>query len=440
MLSTLLCFEKIALVGGLLHTMVPGAPPVAGTILIDHGLIEAVGPDVAVPAGATRIPTDGMHVIPGLIDGMVSFDADHDRLYLSSGVTFVRETGGDLTHMLAERDSQARDRNPGPSLWIAGAVLDGAPPSTRSAVVMTTREEAVDKASRMLDVATGAVDYFAVHLGLPEPAWKAVIDFAHKQQTRRQVWGPLPRGIALEQALAAGQDGLFHLDGLLPAGRTWTSVTAEELAAVAKRVGEAHMAVTPTLALYASRLMKPADQPPELKYLGPIQVAQWLFDLEQRRAVFNDPRKPDLLQQNLLELNQRIALVKALHANHVTLVPGSCSGLAPWLMPGEALLHELILRAGSVGISKPEVLALATRGSAERIGALGQHGTLEAGKWADLVVTKADPEHELATLANPVWVVIRGRTLSANALEDLRGQLAKRQKELQALALKPLNL
>ncbi len=440
MLSTLPLLEKVALVGGLLHTMVPGAAPVAGTILIDHGLIEAIGPDVALPAGTTPINIAGKHVVPGLIDGMVSFDPDHDRLYLSCGVTLVRETGGDLTQMLAERDYQARDRNPGPALWIAGAVLDGAQPATRSAVVMTTREEAVDKASRMLDPETGCVDYFAVHLGLPEAAWKAVIDFGHKQQTPRQVWGPLPRGITLEQALAAGQDGLFHLDALLPAGKQWGSVTSEELAAVAKRVGESHMAVTPTLALYASRLRPPAEHPPELKYLGPIQVAQWQLDLAQRRALFTDPAKPGLLEQNLAELKTRTALVKALHENHVALVPGSCSGLAPWLLPGEALIDELCLWAGSVGMNPSEVLMLATRGSAERIGVLAKHGTLEKDKWADLIVTNEDPEKDLKTLHEPAWVVVRGRTLSAAALEDLRGKLAKRQKELQALALKPLVL
>ena len=443
MLSTLLFLplvEKVALVGGLLHTMVPGAAPVAGTILIDSGMIEAIGANVELPAGTRRIEIAGKHVIPGLTDGMVSFDADHDRLYLSCGVTFVRETGGDLTQMLAERDSQARDRNPGPALWIAGAVLDGNPPVTRSAVVMTTREEAVDKASRMLDTTTGSVDYFATHLGLPEPAWKAVIDFAHKQPAHCQVWGPLPRGITLEQALAAGQDGLFYLEGLLPAGKTWTSVTAEELAAVAKRVGEAHMAVTPTLALYASRLLAPADKPPELKYLGPIQVAQWQLDFAQRQALFTDPNKPDLLKHNLEELKQRIALLTALYENHVTLVPGSCCGLAPWLMPGEALLDELSLWAGNAGIPLPEVLAMATRGSAERIGALALHGTLEKGKWADLVVTDADPTKDLRTLRKPAWVVVRGRPLSAAEIEDMLGQLAKRQKQLQALAMKPLQL
>jgi imidazolonepropionase-like amidohydrolase len=82
MLHTLVLLEKIALVGGLLHSMVPGAPPAVGTILIDHGLIEAVGPKVVVPADAKVYDLAGKHVLPGLVDAMVNFDPDHDLLYL----------------------------------------------------------------------------------------------------------------------------------------------------------------------------------------------------------------------------------------------------------------------------------------------------------------------------------------------------------------------
>jgi len=440
MIPSLLLIQKVALVGGTLHTMVPGAAPAVGTILIDYGLIEAIGPDVKLPAEAKQIQLKGKHVIPGLIDGMVNFDPDQDRLYLSCGVTLVRETGADLTQMLAERDTYARDRSPGPALWIAGAILDGAPPSTLAAIVMTTREEAVDKASRLLNSDAGdPIDYFSYYPGLPPDAWKAVIELAHRSTPPRQVWGMLPRGLTLEDALKAGQDGLFHIDFLLPAGKAWKDVTDAEIEAIAARVGESRLAVTPTLALYAKRLLRPPEKPPELKYIGPIQVQQWLADVEQRRAYFQS--KPEAVEQGLNELKRKLALLKALHQHKVALVPGSGCGMAPWLMPGEALLDELSLWTGqSVGISQAEALMLATRGSAERIGALRTRGTLENGKWADLVVTSADPEKDLATLRQPDYVAVRGRMLSGSELEALLGNLAERQKELQALAFKPLAL
>ncbi len=439
MLHALLLLEKIALVGGLVHSLVPGQAPHPATILLDRGLIEAVGPDVKIPADARRVDVTGLHIVPGLIDGMVSFDPDYDRLYLSNGVTCVRETGANLTQIVAERDTLARERNPGPSLWIAGAVIDGNPPATRSATVMVSADEAEEKGKRLIDPeAPFHIDYFSTFVGLPEPAWRKLIELGHAQQRPVQLWGPLPRGITLEQALAAGQDGLFHLDALLPPGKDWNQISDEELAAIAKRVGQSKLAVTPTLALYAKRLIAPPENAPQLAYLGPIQVAIWLADREKRRAFFTT--NPDKVAEGAAAFGKQAKLVRLLHENKVALVPGSGSGLAPWLFPGEALLDELSLWVASAGFSPSEAVRAATQASAQRLGMSAQRGTLEAGKSADLVITKGDPEVDLKLYHQPEYVVVRGRVLSAAELEALRGDLEARQKRLQTLCFQPLQL
>lgn len=440
MLHALFLLEKIALVGGLVHSMLPGAKPMPATILIDRGLIEAVGRDVPVPKDARVIDLAGKHVLPGLIDGMVSFDADYDRLYLSCGVTCVRETGADRTQIIAERDTLARDRNPGPSLWIAGAVIDGNPPATRSAVVITSAEEAADKGSRLIDPqGTECIDYFSSFVGLPEPAWAALITLGHRQQRPVQLWGPLPRGVGLEKALATGQDGLFHLDALLPAGKDWNAVSDEELAAVAKRIGQSKLAITPTLALYAKRLVPPPEHPEALmRHLGPFQAAIWLADAGKRRAYFN--ANPDKLAEGAQAFAKQARLVELLHKEHVALVPGSGSGLAPWLFPGESLLDELSLWVSKAGFSTAEALAAATRGSAQQLGFLDRRGTIEPGRSADLVVCGGNPEQDLELLHDPEWVVVRGRALPAAELAALAEDLARRQLELQSLSFQPLKL
>jgi imidazolonepropionase-like amidohydrolase len=57
----------LAIVGG---TVVPvvGPPIEAGTVLVEGGLITAVGADVAVPEGATVIDATGKHVLPGFLE------------------------------------------------------------------------------------------------------------------------------------------------------------------------------------------------------------------------------------------------------------------------------------------------------------------------------------------------------------------------------------
>lgn len=57
----------IAIVGGTVHTMT-GAAMENGTVLFDRGKLVAVGRDVTLPEGTTRIDAKGKHVYPGLID------------------------------------------------------------------------------------------------------------------------------------------------------------------------------------------------------------------------------------------------------------------------------------------------------------------------------------------------------------------------------------
>lgn len=62
---------RIALVGGRVYP-VSGAPIDNGTVLINGDTIEAVGANLAVPAGYTRISVTGQSVFPGLINASTS--------------------------------------------------------------------------------------------------------------------------------------------------------------------------------------------------------------------------------------------------------------------------------------------------------------------------------------------------------------------------------
>ncbi|MDH5283733.1 MAG: amidohydrolase, partial [Gemmatimonadota bacterium] len=59
--------QTIAITGGKVFP-VTGPPLDGGTVLIRDGRIVAVGADVAIPAGATRIDATGKWVTPGLVD------------------------------------------------------------------------------------------------------------------------------------------------------------------------------------------------------------------------------------------------------------------------------------------------------------------------------------------------------------------------------------
>jgi imidazolonepropionase-like amidohydrolase len=122
-----------------------GAPIQDGVVLIAGERIVAVGPrsEVAVPPGTTVIDTEGMSVLPGLMDMHVHLmilghaDYEHwDKTYIArfrdeimpiaakqllmSGITTVRDLGAPLEDSIAVKKKIERGEIPGPRLFVSG--------------------------------------------------------------------------------------------------------------------------------------------------------------------------------------------------------------------------------------------------------------------------------------------------------------------------------
>ena len=59
--------EPVALQGATIHTVTSGVIE-NGTIVLENGVITAIGTDVDIPAGARVVDATGKHIYPGLID------------------------------------------------------------------------------------------------------------------------------------------------------------------------------------------------------------------------------------------------------------------------------------------------------------------------------------------------------------------------------------
>lgn len=79
--------QTVALVGGTVHTAA-GPAIEHGTVLLRDGRIAAVGRDVPIPAGATRIDVTGKIVTPGLFLGASTLGV---KLFETGGVADTRE-------------------------------------------------------------------------------------------------------------------------------------------------------------------------------------------------------------------------------------------------------------------------------------------------------------------------------------------------------------
>ena len=74
------------------------------------------------------------------------------------------------------------------------------------------------------------------------------------------------------------------------------------------------------------------------------------------------------------------------------------------------------------GLEPMHVLALATRNGAELLRENSKFGTIEPGKFADIIVVNGNPLTNMMALRDPPWVIKEGKILKENGkLVEPRG-------------------
>lgn len=440
-LCVLLLSEAVLFVGGTVHSMTPGEAPRLADVLVEEGRIVRVEPGIVGEAGVRRVDCTGKHLLPGLIDAYVSFDAHHDAYYTAAGITTVRDLGGEQTRLLTERLPEARDRTPGPFLVTAGALLDGEPPATPTAGIVRNADQA---ATLVPLLAQNGADFISIHQRLNEEAYAAILDLAHGNEL--SVWGPRPLGVTFDRSRELGQDGYVGLDALLDAGTAWhvtEDVTAHEanLVRQAGRAGKAGVAVVPMLRASAVRTQAPSEQQRRaLDSLDQDYERWWNADWEARRGLVENDEVRAYLEQTA-ERQRRFLSELIRTGGHP--LPGSASP-NPWLAPGRALIEELFEWRGAF-VPNQRILECVTFRAAAALGQGGQRGELAPDRVADIVVVDADPLVQLETLMKPQVVCVRGQVLDRVLLDDLvttaqREAAERKTAQSRALEVAPLEL
>ncbi len=90
----------------------------------------------------------------------------------------------------------------------------------------------------------------------------------------------------------------------------------------------------------------------------------------------------------------------------VKVVFGTDAGTAPWTEVNEAEEFAFETR---LGMSPIEAIRSATSLAAELLGVAGEAGTLEAGKWADIIAVRGDPLADVSTLTGVDFVMKSGQ-------------------------------
>ncbi len=400
------------------------------TVVVDNGLITAVGPSASTPApaGAQIIDGAGKTLSPGLWDSHQHFGDDSSGpLLLSLGVTSVRDPGNNNALTLARAKRRADGELLSPKVY-PSVLIDGKGPYTAQvASVATTRDEAiaiVDKAK--------ADGFLAIKFyGTFNPAWVAETA-AEAHKLGLHVHGHLPAGMRPTDAIADGYDEITHIYFVMMQAMPDSVVTKSN--GIARMMGpgmyakDVDLNAEPMKSLIATMAAKKITSDPTLVVVESLLVPD-NGDISAAYAPFVGTLPPAVergFRQGGLALPagytradfrasfaKLVALVGALHKAGVPIVAGTDGS-------GMELVRELELYV-QAGFTPSEALAAATIVPAHLVGVDDRTGSIAVGKAADLVLVEGDPSKTIGDLRHTRIVMMDGKLMDADALRAAGG-------------------
>lgn len=402
-----------------------GKPPVPNAALVvTDGRIRYAGPGAVakVPADATTLDLSGKYVMPGIINlhghignviGLVQdpknftrANVEHNlKTYASYGVTSMISMGSDQDLSFQIRAEERAGRPQYTRLFTAGRGFTGKAGYPTSAPGMKGVPFEVENAAEVRkdvewladkkvdEVKIWVDDHFGKERKIPMDLSKDIIQEAHKHGLK--VGAHI---FYLEDArglVEAGLDGLAHSIRDKPVD--------DAMIALMKKKGAWQQAATLTREMSSFAFANPPawlDDPFFKRSVTPDVIAT--LKTPGQKAVASDPRF-----QTAFEVAKKN--LKRLVDAGVKVGFGTDTG-PPGRFPG-FFEHLEMQYMADAGLTPMQIIQMATRNSAEFLGAKDL-GTLENGKWADLIVLSKNPLDDIRNTRTIESVMIAGRKVN----------------------------
>jgi imidazolonepropionase-like amidohydrolase len=408
------------------------------TVIIENGRIAAVVPASAaqVPVGARTLDLGGHTVVPGFV-GMhnhtfyttrgrsVQLQFSAPRLYLATGITTARTTGGTSPyHEINMKRGIERGEIPGPRMHLTGPYLTGPGGAATMAQIGSA-----DEARRIVNYwADEGVTWFKAYTDISREALGAAIEAAHKRGLK--FTGHLC-SVSFREAVALGIDnlehGLFtnsdyvknrvpdHCSAEMRTSLLNVAMDGPEVQQTIREMVSHNVAMSSTLAVY--ELSYP-DRPPledrVLEALAPEAREEYLSTRKETSARAAQSTMPELFRR--AQAFER-AFVKAGGLLGAGVDPTGTGGALPGF--GDQRNFELLIEAG---FSPLEAIQIMTLNGAKILGVDNDLGSVTPGKRADLVVIRGNPIASPAEIRNVTTVFKDGVGYdSAKLLASVKG-------------------
>ncbi|MGQ0640432.1 MAG: amidohydrolase family protein, partial [Gemmatimonadaceae bacterium] len=412
----------LALVGGRVLDGYGGPPIENGVVLVAGERIVAVGrqDQVQIPAGVQTIDTNGMTVLPGLIDMHVHLQilghGDYKRwndLYgtqnarlvmpiaarqlLMAGVTSARDLGAPPKDILEVKRRIAAGEIPGPRLFVSGPFLQRAAYEEYEKDFRWAVNGAEDAKAKVEQIAQMGVDVIKLidQDQLSDAEIRAIVETAHR--LGKPVVAHAHRMEEIRRGLRFGVDNFEHT-GL----GTAPGYPEDVLQGMRERNTSLYWTptISPLYTMYAAgqSFAERLDDPAWREGM-PKEMAD-----EIRRSLDAIPHLPyyALFPSRIPILPHKF---QQLRSTGVRLLIGTDAGI-PSNFHNDATWREMV-KWVELGVSPMETIQSATLWAARALRAEDRIGVLAAARYADVIAVRGDPLSDM-TVMRDVRIVVQG--------------------------------
>lgn len=393
------------------------------TVVIKENKIHSI--NKPIPKNATIIDGTDKWLIPGLIDmhvhnlassspfviyptkgPLVNYDTqDLMTLYVANGVTTVFELSARPEH-IGQRNEITRGDVIGPRMALA-ALIDG-----KNANMTATNPSEGRQAVR---IAKGEqYEFIKVYSKLNEETFKAIIDEAQLQKMK--VVGHIPNifeGKPAKDFFIPHFGLIAHAEELSKQTNDYSYEKAQEFARLAK---QNNTWLIPNLTnmesiIKQAKSLENIQNLPSFKYVHPLMQSKWITSNSHYSA------SDELIKYFQKQLDFHELIVKAFKENNVPMVTGTDAGISG-IVWGFSLHNELKLLV-EAGLTNEEALASATRLGAEWLEIGDKIGTIETGKFADLILLDGNPLEIISNTSKISGVFVNGKWIDKNKINAM---------------------
>lgn len=437
--------------------MTSGQPKPDMTVIISGNRVGRIGKNIKVPKNAEIIDATGKFLIPGLWDMHTHSREDAFTrnfifpLDIANGVTAVRDMNGDCVNNCNGRPNIyainqwrkeiAEGSLIGPRIYAASSpLLDGDHPIWDFAYVV---RDAAEARQAVHFFKNRGVDFLKVYSLLSRGAYFALADEAKKEKI--VFAGHVPVSVSVSEASDAGQKSLEHMHGMQEGCSTREAGLRAEmlrlLDAQVKAEGKTHL-----YPIYIAQAQEAFETYDAAKcsalfarfvkngtWIVPTLVDKALMSQQANdpASLLTDPRSTYLPRSVRAAppgaINVKDAAAKRLRIERYTKMVGEMERAGVGLLAGTDLasrspgfsVHDELSLFVEGGLTPLQALQTATINPARYFGITDKAGTIETGKFADLVLLDANPLEEIHNTQRIRAVVANGRYFPREELDKL---------------------